>query len=255
MIALSCGVQITHHYLVALRINLTFIVMNNPETKIIDGYTFIRYTRTTYPANEMIARSGEFLAWMDMRRTVRDFSDKPVPVEVINNIIQTASTAPSGAHKQPWTFCVVSDATLKSQIRVEAEKEEYESYHSRMSPDWLDDLKPLQTDWQKPFLEIAPYLIVVFKKAYDMLPDGTKRNNYYVNESVGLACGFLLTAIHHAGLVALTHTPSPMNFLSKMLKRPENERPFLLIPVGYPATETFVPKLERKPLHDVVAFY
>lgn len=140
-------------------------------------------------------------------------------------------------------------------IRIEAEKEEQESYSSRMSDEWINDLRPLQTDWQKPFLEIAPYLIIVFKKAYDITPDGKKKNNYYVNESVGIACGFLLAAIHKAGLVALTHTPSPMNFLSKILGRPENERPYLLIPVGYPTEETFVPKLQRKPLEAISDWY
>lgn len=192
---------------------------------------------------------------MDKRRTVRDFSAKPVPKEVIDNLLLTASTSPSGAHKQPWTFCVVSDPEIKKQIRVEAEKEEYYSYTSRMSEEWLADLRPLQTDWKKEFLEIAPYLIIVFKKAYNLEPDGIKHTNYYVNESVGLACGFLLSAIHHVGLVALTHTPSPMNFLTKVLNRPSNERPFLLIPVGYPADEVYVPKLDRKQLEDIAVFY
>jgi hypothetical protein len=150
---------------------------------------------------------------------------------------------------------VVSNAEIKKQIRVEAEKEEYESYTSRMSEEWLADLRPLQTDWKKEFLEIAPYLIIVFKKVNDLDSDGKKLTNYYVNESVGLACGFLLSAIHHAGLVALTHTPSPMNFLSKVLNRPSNERPFLLIPVGYPADEVYVPKLERKSLKDIAVYY
>lgn len=225
------------------------------DAKIVNGYPFIRYERDTYTPEQMISRSKEYLQWVDQRRTVRDFSDQPIPKEVIENIILSASAAPSGAHKQPWTFCVVSDANIKSAIRIEAEKEEYDSYHGRMSEEWIDDLRRLQTDWQKPFLETAPYLIVVFKKAYDINPFGLKRNNYYVNESVGIACGFLLTAIHHAGLVALTHTPNPMNFLTKILKRPENERPFLLIPVGYPAKETFVPKLERKSLTEVAVFY
>ncbi len=224
-------------------------------TKLIEGYPFTRYERETYPAEEMISRSKEFYIWMDKRRTVRDFSDKPIPKEVIDNIILTASTAPSGAHKQPWTFCVVSNPEIKKQIRVEAEKEEYESYTSRMSEEWLADLRPLQTDWKKEFLEIAPYLIIVFKKAYDVGDDGNKQNNYYVSESVGLACGFLLSAIHHAGLVALTHTPSPMNFLTKVLNRPANERPFLLIPVGYPADEVYVPKLERKQLEEIAEYY
>ncbi len=225
------------------------------DTKSIDGFTFKRYIHKSYTLAETIAHSNIFYEWMNQRRSIRDFDDTPIPESVIHNIIRTASTAPSGAHKQPWTFCVVSDAQLKKKIREEAEKEEYESYQNRMSETWLEDIRPLQTDWHKPFLEIAPYLIIVFKKAYDVLPDGTKRNNYYVSESVGLACGFLLAAIHHAGLAALTHTPSPMNFLSKLLNRPENERPFLLIPIGYPAKETYVPDLERKKLEDVMVMY
>jgi len=229
--------------------------MNSESIKMIEGYPFVAYSHETYSEDEMLFRSKVFYEWMNKRRTVRDFSDKAVPREVIENIILTASTAPSGAHKQPWTFCVVSDRTIKSEIRNAAEKEERESYTSRMSEEWLQDLRPLQTDWKKPFLETAPYLIVVFKKAYDLLPDGRKRNNYYVNESVGIACGFLLAAIHHAGLIALTHTPSPMNFLMNILKRPENERPYLLIPVGYPLSETYVPKLERKPIEQIANFF
>lgn len=225
------------------------------KIKTIDGYEFIEYHHESYSEKETVKRSQSFYQWMDERRTVRDFSDKPIPKEVIDNIILTASTAPSGAHKQPWTFCVVSDPAIKSQIRKAAEEEEFESYNSRMPPEWLEDLKPLQTDWHKPFLEVAPYLIIVFKKTYDLSPEGVKKTNYYVAESVGLACGFLLTAIHHAGLVALTHTPSPMNFLTKLLKRPENERPFLLIPVGYSTEETYVPHLKRKPLGDIATYY
>jgi nitroreductase len=226
-----------------------------PELKEFNGYPFIRYTRETFSSDEMLSRSKDFYNWMNIRRTVRDFSDKPIPQEVIDHIILTASTAPSGAHKQPWTFCVVANPEIKSAIRVEAEKEEYESYNGRMSEEWMQDLLPLQTDWKKPFLETAPYLIVVFKKAYDLTESGEKKTNYYVNESVGIACGFLLAAIHHAGLVALTHTPSPMNFLTKILKRPENERPYLLIPVGLPAEVTYVPKLERKPLQEIAVYY
>lgn len=229
--------------------------MNSDQVKMIDGYPFVAYTHDSYAQEEMLIRSKLYFDWINKRRTVRDFADKPVPREVIENILRAASTAPSGAHKQPWTFCVVSDPAIKSEIRKAAEKEEHESYINRMSEEWLNDIKPLQTNWQKPFLEVAPYLIVVFKKAYDLMPDGRKRNNYYVNESVGLACGFLLTAIHHVGLVALTHTPSPMNFLMTLLKRPENERPFLLIPVGYPLTETYVPKLDRKSIEQVAEFY
>lgn len=229
--------------------------MNTQETKTLDGYEFVRYQPETYPESLMIERSRQFYNFLNNRRTVRDFSDKPIPEEVIKNCILTANTAPSGAHKQPWIFCVVTDPEIKKQIRIEAEKEEYESYTNRMSDEWLKDIRPLQTDWHKPFLEIAPCLIIVFKKAYDFNSDGSKANNYYVNESVGLACGFLLTALHHAGLVALTHTPSPMNFLSRVLKRPENERPFLLIPVGYAAHDTFVPKLERKNLSAILVNY
>ncbi len=229
--------------------------MNTAETKVLNGYPFIRYVREIYSSVEVLTRSQEFLEWVNKRRTVRDFSDKIIPKEVIDNIILSASTAPSGAHKQPWTFCIVSDPKLKSVIRIEAEKEEYESYNGRMSEEWVKDLSPLQTDWKKPFLETVPYLIIVFKKIYDIKSDGSKGTNYYVSESVGIACGFLLAAIHHAGLVALTHTPSPMNFLTKILKRPENERPFLLIPVGYAAEETFVPKLDRKSLDEVAVYY
>ena len=223
-------------------------------TKEINGFPFESYRHEEYTTEQMRHRSQEFYQWLNQRRTVRAFSNRPVPVDVINQIILAASTAPSGAHKQPWTFVVVTDAAVKKQIREAAEKEEYDSYHGRMSDEWIEDLKPLQTDWTKEFLETAPYLIVVFKKAYDIRHDGSKRNNYYVNESLGIACGFLLAAIHHAGLVALTHTPSPMNFLTKILKRPENERPFLLIPVGYGADETFVPKLTRKPLSEIVQY-
>ena len=225
------------------------------ESKMIDGYPFIAYQTEGYGEKEMRNRSNSFYEQMNKRRSIRYFSDKPVAQEIIGNIIRTASTAPSGAHKQPWIFCVVRDPKIKTKIRGAAEKEEYESYTERMSLDWLEDLKPLQTDWKKPFLETAPYLIVVFKRAYEIQPDGSTRNNYYVQESVGLACGLLLAAIHNAGLGALTHTPSPMNFLSKILKRPENERPFLLIPVGYVAVECYVPKLERKKLEDVMVIY
>lgn len=225
------------------------------KTKLIDGYPFISYQKESYSAEEMLARSSSFYQWMDKRRSIRHFSNKPVARGVIEHIILTASGAPSGAHKQPWTFCVVSDPFLKKQIRVAAEKEEFESYHSRMPEEWLADLRPLQTDWEKEFLESAPYLIVVFKKSYELMDNGTKGNVYYASESCGIACGFLLAAIHHAGLAALTHTPSPMNFLGKVLNRPENEKPFLLIPVGHPADECWVPDLERKALDKICVFY
>lgn len=223
--------------------------------KLINGYPFVKYNRDTYKAAEMTERAITFTEWMNTRRTCRDFSDKPVPKAVIENIIMAASTAPSGAHKQPWTFCAVSDPEIKKQIRIEAEKEEYESYHSRMPEDWKKDLLPLQTDWKKEFLEIAPYLIIIFKKSYDLDVEGKKTNTYYATESCGLACGFLLAAIHNAGLVALTHTPSPMNFLSKILNRPVNEKPFLLIPVGYAAKECWIPDIKRKTLDEVARFY
>jgi len=223
--------------------------------KLINGYPFIKYSRETYDRDEMVNRSADFAAWMDNRRTCRDFSDRQVARKIIENIILAASTAPSGAHKQPWTFCVVSDPEIKKQIRLAAEKEEKESYDGRMSDEWLKDLAPIGTNWQKPFLETAPYLIIVFKRSYEFEDDGRKHQNYYVTESVGIACGFLLAAIHHAGLVALTHTPSPMNFLCKILNRPENEKPFLLIPVGYAAEECWVPDLRRKELKEIALWY
>ncbi|HOY17315.1 MAG TPA: nitroreductase family protein [Haliscomenobacter sp.] len=216
---------------------------------------FIPYAGTQFEPEKMLANSVEYYQFMDHRRTVREFSNRAIPLEVIENIVMTASTAPSGAHKQPWTFVVVSDPEIKNKIRQAAEKEEFESYNGRMSHEWLEDLQPFGTDWHKPFLEVAPYLIVVFRKAYDVLPDGTQRKNYYVQESVGIACGFLLAAIHQAGLVALTHTPSPMNFLQKILQRPENERPFLLVPVGYPAEGAMVPDLQRKDKAAVMVVY
>ena len=217
--------------------------------------SFVPYRGEQFEPIEMLKRSEAYYQWMNQRRTLREFSDRPVPLAVIENIIMTASTAPSGAHKQPWTFAIVAAPAIKAQIRQAAEQEEYENYHGRMSDEWLEDLQPFATDWHKPFLELAPYLIVVFRKAYDLLPDGTQRKNYYVQESVGIACGILLAAIHHAGLVALTHTPSPMNFLQNILQRPENERPFLLIPVGYPADDSQVPNLQRKEKADVMTIY
>lgn len=223
--------------------------------KLINDHPFITYSKETYGENEMKERTAHFYLHMNNRRTCRDFSNKPIPIEVIKNILLTASTAPSGAHKQPWTFCVVSDAALKKQIRAAAEAEEKISYEGRMSEEWIKDLMPIGTDWQKPFLEIAPYLIIVFKRSYELGNNGHKHPNYYVTESVGIACGFLLAAIHEAGLIALTHTPSPMNFLCKILNRPTNEKPYLLIPVGYAADECWVPDLKRKELKDIALFF
>ena len=216
---------------------------------------FIPYKAQKFTEEEMIQRARDFYEYSDQRRSLREFSDKPVPMEVIENIIRTASTAPSGAHKQPWTFCVIKDQNMKAKLREAAEEEEKINYSGRMSEDWIEDLKVFATNEVKEFLTIAPYLIVVCKKTYDIEEDGGKAKNYYVNESVGLAAGFLLTAIHNAGLVALTHTPSPMGFLTKILNRPENEKPFLLIPVGYPAEDAHVPDLGRKDLDDIMVVY
>jgi nitroreductase len=219
-----------------------------------DTHPFIPYDFTPNTPEQVSAKARAFMKEMDRRRSIRHFSDKPVPKSVIEDLIMTASTAPSGAHKQPWTFCAISDAGIKREIRKAAEKEEYESYHGRMTDEWLADLEPLGTDWHKSFIETVPWIIVVFKKAYDLV-DGQKKKNYYVNESVGIAAGMLIAAIHKAGLATLTHTPSPMNFLQKILDRPENERPFLLMPVGYPAQGAMVPDIRRKDAEDVVVYY
>lgn len=218
-------------------------------------YPFIPYQPDIFSADESISRSTEFYVEMNKRRTVRDITDKPLPQGVLETIIATASTAPSGAHKQPWTFCVVTNADLKREIRNAAEQEEKANYNQRMSEEWLRDLAPLGTDEHKPFLETAPALIVVFKRIYEIESNGHKHNNYYVQESVGIACGLLIAAIHHAGLVCLTHTPSPMNFLEKILNRPQNERAFLLIPVGYASKNTKVPDITRKRLEEVMVKY
>ncbi len=198
--------------------------------------------------------SGRFLDVMARRRTVREFSPEPVPLDLIANAIRVASLAPSGANQQPWRFVVVQDPAIKRQIREAAETEERENYENRFPEEWLEALAPLGTDWHKEFLEIAPYLIVVFRIDYgiDQAQPERRIKHYYVQESVGIASGFLLAALHMAGLVTLTHTPSPMGFLSKLLDRPANERPFLLIPVGYPAADATVPVLTKKPLAEVM---
>lgn len=222
---------------------------------IINGHKHVAYQSNVLPREELIKQSKDFYSLLDKRRSVREYSDSPVPKEVIETLIKTASTAPSGAHKQPWTFCAVANPNLKTKIREAAEIEEKESYESRMSDRWKKDLEPLGTNMHKPFLEKAPWLIIAFKKVHDISENGEKENNYYVNESVGIACGMLITAIHNAGLVTLTHTPSPMNFLAKLLNRPSNERAFLLLPVGYPKEPTYVPNIERKPLDKIAEFY
>jgi len=207
-----------------------------------------------YSPEEMIKRSESFYNQIKQRRTVRDFSDKPVSKEVIENCIRTAGTAPSGANLQPWHFVVVSDSKIKMRIRFAAEKEEKEFYTNRAPKEWLDALAPLGTNEQKPFLEKAPHLIAIFAKSYDILPDGRKVKQYYSQESTGIACGILITAIHNAGLVSLTHTPSPMNFLNEILGRPNNERPFLLLVVGYPAKDAKVPDIQKKNLEEIASF-
>ncbi|GAB4235390.1 MAG: nitroreductase family protein [Ekhidna sp.] len=224
------------------------------KKKDINGYPHVSYERDTYDLPEAEQQAADFYHWLDSRRTVRDISDKPVSKKLIESLIMAGSTAPSGAHKQPWTFCAISNPEIKKAIRQAAEKEEYDSYHGRMSDRWLKDLEPIGTDWNKPFIEEAPWLIVIFKRVFETI-EGEKNNNYYVNESVGIACGMIISAIHKAGLVTLTHTPSPMNFLTEILERPTNERPYLLLPIGYPKDEVFVPDLKRKSLEEVAVFY
>lgn len=228
--------------------------MASKDHIIINGYKHVLYQSDSISAEESIDKSKRFYEWLDSRRSVREYSDQPVPKQIIENIIMSASTAPSGAHKQPWTFCAVSNSELKAKIRAAAQEEERESYANRMSDRWLKDLAPLGTNDHKPFIEKAPWIIVVFKRVSEH-ENGVKHNNYYVNESVGIASGMLISAIHDAGLVTLTHTPSPMNFLSKLLDRPGNERAFLLLPIGYPEQPAYVPDLKRKSLEEVAVFY
>ena len=216
---------------------------------------FIPYSSyREYSLEEMKERAKNFREELQRRRTIRTFSNKPVPREIIEECLRAAGTAPNGANMQPWHFVVVSDPNVKKQIREGAEKEEREFYERRASEEWLEALAPLGTDWHKPFLEEAPYLIVIFGLSNTILPDGEKRKNYYVIESVGIATGMLVTALHHAGLVSLTHTPSPMAFLNKILQRPSNERPFLVLVVGYPAKETTVPDINKKSLDEIATF-
>ena len=207
-----------------------------------------------YSVAEMTRRAAEFYADMRRRRTVREFSDRPVPREVIEDCLRAAGTSPSGANMQPWHFVAVSDPAIKRRVRTEAEKEEHEFYHSKATPEWLDSLALLGTDEHKPFLEFAPYLIVIFAQSYGLHADGRKVKHYYVQESVGIATGVLITALHHAGLVSLTHTPSPMGFLNEILDRPSHERPFLILVVGYPAAGAQVPTIARKSLAEIATF-
>ena len=207
-----------------------------------------------YSDQEMCRRAEAFYTEIRRRRTVREFSDRPVPRSVIENCIRAAGTAPNGANMQPWHFAVVSDPAIKRHIRVEAEKEEHDFYHHRAPQEWLDALAPLGTDEHKPFLETAPYLIVIFAQTYGVLPDGRKVKHYYAQESVGIATGMLITAVHHAGLVSLTHTPSPMGFLNEILGRPANERPFLILVVGHPARDARVPAITKRSLEEIATF-
>lgn len=222
------------------------------------GGTMARFvslsTYQGYPEDEMLRRAEAFRAEMARRRTVRDFSARPVPRAVIEECLRAAGTAPSGANLQPWHFVVVSDPELKRRIRGAAEEAEREFYRHRASEEWLEALAPLGTDEHKPFLETAPSLIAVFAERHGLRPDGTRFATYYAIESVGLATGLLIAAVHHAGLVSLTHTPSPMGFLNRILGRPPNEKPFLLLVVGYPAEDAVVPDIGRKPLREIATF-
>jgi iodotyrosine deiodinase len=221
--------------------------MNEAQFAPLSGYP-------DYPPEEMQARADGFYAEMKIRRSVRQFSNRPVPDEIISACLRAAGTAPSGANMQPWHFAVVSDPGIKRRIRLAAEAEEHEFYNRRATPEWMEALAPLGTDENKPFLEIAPYLIAIFVQRYRLLPDGSKVKHYYAHESVGIATGILITALHHCGLATLTHTPSPMNFLNQILQRPENERPFLLLVTGHPAAEARVPSITKKPLSEMATF-
>jgi len=220
------------------------------------GYPFIPLKFEPVTEVEQRRRAAEFEARLAQRRTVRHFSSRPVPFELIQAAIRIAGRAPSGANQQPWTFVVVSNPEIKRHIRIAAEAEEKESYELRMPNEWLEALAPLGTDWHKDFLEVAPYLIVVFRQDYGIhrAPDGSERKvkHYYAQESVGIACGFLIAALHWMGLATLTHTPSPMGFLRKILNRPDNEKPYLLIPIGYPASDCQVPDIPKKPLAQAI---
>jgi iodotyrosine deiodinase len=215
---------------------------------------FIPLEFTPIPEVEMLQRSKDFYNLLKRRRTVRDFSEKNVPREIIEQALLTAGTAPNGANQQPWHFVVVSNSDVKKKIRIAAEEEEREFYSNRAPEEWLDALAPLGTDEHKPFLETAPYLIAIFAQAHGVKKDGTKVKHYYVSESVGIATGFLVAALHNAGLACLTHTPSPMNFLNEILNRPSNERPFMLLVVGYPAENAKVPMIRKKRLEHIATF-
>lgn len=207
------------------------------------------------PEEEMLRRARQFYGAMDRRRTTRQFSDQPVPRKLIENAIRTAGTAPSGAHQQPWTFVAISDPAIKRMMREAAEEEEQVNYGGRMPPEWLEALAPLGTDAVKEHITTAPYVVVLFRHVYGVRADGTRRTHYYSTESCGIAAGLFIAAIHQMGLATLTHTPSPMGFLTRLLRRPANEKPFLLMPVGYPAPDARVPDLARKPLDEIAVWF
>lgn len=219
------------------------------------GYPFVPYRPRRLSPEQGLERAEALLSRLSARRSVRDFSPAPVPRQLVADAIRAASTAPSGAHKQPWTFVAVSDPAIKAQIRQAAEEEERRSYDGRMSPEWLEALAPLGTDWRKPYLETAPWLVVLFAQRWGIGADGQKIKHYYVQESCGIAAGLFICALHEAGLSTLTHTPSPMAFLSRILERPDNERPMILFPIGYPTDDALVPDLERKPLEEVSVWF
>ena len=213
------------------------------------------YTSLKRSPEEMQQQAEEFFAEMNSRRSVHEFSAAVVPRRLIELAIATASTAPSGAHRQPWKFVAINDSDLKRQIREGAEKEEYESYEGgRMPNEWRQAVAPFRTNWEKPFLETAPWLVIVFEELYGFDGTGKQRKNCYVKESVGIACGLFITALHHMGLATLTHTPSPMHFLNDLCGRPENERPFILFPIGFPASDAQVPELRRKSLEEIAVW-
>jgi iodotyrosine deiodinase len=219
-----------------------------------DAPAFVPLEFVRRPLGETLERARSFYVEMNRRRTTRHFSTETVPREAIELAIRTAGTAPSGAHLQPWTFIAIEDPVLKRKIREAAEREEREFYHHRAPPDWLEALAPLGTDEHKPHLTDAPWLVILFRKSHGINRDGTKRTFYYTQESCGIAAGLFVAAVHHMGLVTLTHTPNPMGFLGQILERPPNEKAFLVMPVGYPAIEATVPKLVRKPLEEIAAW-